>query len=378
MNKSGGSAPSPDPQIGAAALKGAETGEEWLAFAKTAFDKSSKRQEGLDTLTNKVITQQLGIADQSQKWATEDRARWTDKAKPIEDKFFADAKVAGNKQQQEDRAAEAVAGVSTASAQARETAQREASSLGIRPDSGRSTNAARAGELGTALASAGAATGARAQERARGDAMRGAAIDLGNTALGRSSANLGTTLAAGSSAVGLGANNQQISMMPAQNMNPAFSGAQAGQFNRANVLNNTYGIQMQGWAQEQQTKNAGMADLASGLGSIAGIVAMSDPAVKKNIKPVKKGDGLKAIKKMPVSKFDYKPGAGDGGKGHTGTMSTHYAKATGQKDNGTINLQDAIGITMKAVQDLDHKVSTLHKSMGGKKHKKSTERRMAA
>ncbi|RUQ78323.1 tail fiber domain-containing protein, partial [Brucella abortus] len=54
MGKSSQSAPDPDPNIGKAALKQAETGEEWLAFAKDAFAISQERQKELDALTKRV------------------------------------------------------------------------------------------------------------------------------------------------------------------------------------------------------------------------------------------------------------------------------------------------------------------------------------
>ena len=58
MGKGSSSAPAPDPQIGAAALKQAETGEKWLEFATDAFAVSQVRQKELDALTTKVTQQQ--------------------------------------------------------------------------------------------------------------------------------------------------------------------------------------------------------------------------------------------------------------------------------------------------------------------------------
>ena len=61
MSKGGGGAPSPDPQIGAAALKQAQTGEQWLQYATDQAAIANKRQAGVDKLANQVTTTQLGL-----------------------------------------------------------------------------------------------------------------------------------------------------------------------------------------------------------------------------------------------------------------------------------------------------------------------------
>ncbi len=54
MGKGSSSAPAPDPKIGEAALKQAQTGEDWLSFARDAFAVSEVRQKELDDLTNRA------------------------------------------------------------------------------------------------------------------------------------------------------------------------------------------------------------------------------------------------------------------------------------------------------------------------------------
>jgi len=49
---------------------------------------------------------------------------------------------------------------------------------------------------------------------------------------------------------------------------------------------------------------------------------------------------------------------------HIGTYAQDFKQATGQGDGHTINLQDAVGLTMKAVQDLDKKVEQMAKPQG--------------
>ncbi|MGA0525438.1 hypothetical protein ACO2WH_26715, partial [Escherichia coli] len=74
--KGGGDAPAPDPNVGVAALKNAELGQNWLDFAKQQFDVGNVRQADMDALTKRVTEQQLATQDQTNQWAQEDRARY--------------------------------------------------------------------------------------------------------------------------------------------------------------------------------------------------------------------------------------------------------------------------------------------------------------
>jgi hypothetical protein len=371
MAKGGGDAPSPDPQIGAAALKQATTGEQWLSFARDAFKVSTDRQKGLDALTKRVTEQQLGIGDMSLANAKKDRARYESKGWGAQDAFAKDALSYSSPERQAQAAAEARTGVQTEAAAARAQAQRESAALGVKPGSGRYKGIERAGELATATATAGAGNAARTAMRDKGLALK---ADVANMYAGlpaQAAQGVSQALGAGSSAVGMNQANQQISNSNSAIMGQGFGGAMQGYAGQASTLLNQYGLQLDAWGKEQELKSANAQGLWSAIGTIGGAaIGLSDRKAKKNIKKVKTGDGLKAVKKMPVSTYRYKdnrPGADGGAKQHIGTMADRYAKATGQKDTGTIDLQDAIGITMKAVQDLDHKVSKMDKALGGKK-----------
>ncbi|EHK57742.1 hypothetical protein [Allomesorhizobium alhagi] len=91
MGKGSSSAPSPDKNIGKAALLQAETGVEWMNFAKDAFAVSQERQVELDALTKEVTGMQLGIAKDQADWSRADRERYETTFKPIEDEFIAGA-----------------------------------------------------------------------------------------------------------------------------------------------------------------------------------------------------------------------------------------------------------------------------------------------
>ncbi|QND60392.1 hypothetical protein [Mesorhizobium huakuii] len=111
MDKSSSEAPSPDPKIGEAALKQAQTGEDWLGFAKDSLAVSTARQADLDALTKQVTQQQMGIANDQAAWAKSDRERYDTVFKPVEDKFVAEASAYGSEAHQNEAAAEAKADV---------------------------------------------------------------------------------------------------------------------------------------------------------------------------------------------------------------------------------------------------------------------------
>lgn len=73
FKKGGGSAPAPDPSIGAAALENAKLGKEWLEFAREQFGEANVRQDELDDITKNVTNKQLDTQDKANLWADQDR-----------------------------------------------------------------------------------------------------------------------------------------------------------------------------------------------------------------------------------------------------------------------------------------------------------------
>lgn len=364
MGKSSSSAPSADPAIGQAALKQAQTGADWLNFSKDAFRVSTERQSELDALTKQVTEQQLGIANEQAGWARSDRARYENTFKPIEDQFIEEATNYATPEKQAEAAASARADVQSAADAQRGTALRQSAAMGINPNSGRFAGIDRAGELGTALAAAGAENNARLQVRDKGLALKADVANLGRGLPAQSAQATSLGLNAGNSAVGnTQATNQQYTNSTGI-MGQGYSGAMAGYGGQANTLTNLYNSQVNAWSAQQQADASSMGGLFSGLGSVAGAAIMaSDKNAKTDKKKVPDGAGLEAVKKMPVEEWTYKDGIGDGGR-HVGTYAQDFKKATGKGDGKGIAVVDAIGITMKAVQDLDKKVDRLGKAVG--------------
>lgn len=229
----GSSAPAPDKNIGKAALQQAETGQQWLEFAKEQFAAGNIRQEGIDALSKKVTESQLAAQEQANKWAAEDREisqkwgaenrdraediygdsregaadalktaqeyrqRFDDQAssqlefakeqqdryketfRPVEDRIAQDAMSWDSDERQAEMAAQARADVMGNAAAAQQQQNRQMAAMGVDPRSGRFQGANRASTLQTALASAGAQNAARDNVRQQAQSLRQGAAALG-------------------------------------------------------------------------------------------------------------------------------------------------------------------------------------------------------
>lgn len=284
----GSSAPSPDPNIGLAALKNAQLGDSWLAFAKEQFAVGNERQEATDALNTRVIEQQLATQDQTNKWAQEDRARYKSVFQPLEDQFIKTANEYASPEKQEEAAAEARSAIIQNSELQRQATERNMASMGVSPDSGRFAGVTRAQEMNTALASAGAQNNARQVIRDKGIALRADAINLGKGLPASAASAYGIGLNAGNSAVANNASGNANFYANQGIMTSGFGGAMNAYNSSGSLLNNLYGNQLQGWAAQQQANATSAGGLGSFLGTIGGaaISKWSDQRLKTNIKKI--------------------------------------------------------------------------------------------
>lgn len=262
----GGSSPAPDPQIGQAALMNAQTGEEWLKFAKDQFEVGNVRQDKMDELTNQVIDQQLNTQDQQNKWALEDRTRYKDVFQPLQDEFVDTAKNYDSEARQAQVAGEAKADVMKAADAQQQINQRQMASMGINPASGRFAGITRADATNTALSSAGAQNSARTALRDKAIALKADAINIGAGLPSQSAAAAGLGLNAGNSATGNSAQANSNWRGNVGIVGQGYQGAMQGYANQGNILNNLYGQQVNAWSAQQQSNNAS----AAGTGQLVG------------------------------------------------------------------------------------------------------------
>lgn len=348
-------APAPDPQIGEAAKMQAQIAGEWLDFSKEQFAIGNERQKDIDALTKRVTEQQLATQDQANAWAKEDRDRYKSVFQPMEDQYVKDAQNWDSAERQDKLASEAKADVLSSAAQQRGATQRSMAAMGVSPTSGRFAGVDRAGENQTTLAAAGAQNTARNTVRSQGMAMKADALNIGKGLPAQAAAGAGLGLTAGSSALN---GNLAANASWGQNnsiMSNGFQGAAAGYGQQASILNQQYQNQLSAWNAQQQANASGTAGLWSGIGTAAGMgmMAFSSKELKEDKTPVE--GALDAVNSMPVEEWTYKEGVADEGR-HIGPYAEDFQAATGKGDGKTINLMDAVGVNMKATQELSQKV----------------------
>lgn len=312
----GGNSSSPDPQIGEAALKNAALGQDYLNWTK-------ERAKTTDA------------------WAAEDRARSKSVFQPLENRFISESKTVDSAPKIQEGRMSAMADVALATKAAQGALDRKMAADGVAPGSRRGIFTGRAVGIGTTLAKLGAADSAEANLKAKGEAMRANAINMGRGL----AVNPLASFTSGTGAVGAGT---QAAMNGQQGVVDAFTSMDrtrmAGQANDA----------------------AGMESLMSGVGTLAGFAMFSDENAKT--KKRKARSALPQVREMPVQEWEYKPGMGDGGGvPHVGTMAQDFKAATGKGDGRSIPVVDAIGTTMKAIQELDRKVTRIARGIPGMK-----------
>lgn len=305
----GGKAPAPDKNIGIAAMKSAATGEAMLSWMKSQ-------------------------AEVTNAWAAEDRSRFKEKFLPLQDQFIADAVGYDTPQRREAEAAAAGADVQLQGRIAADGRRRQAMAMGVNPASGRFVNAEAKAGTDLALAGAGAGNLARRNVEQTGRGLVANAINLGQG----SAVNPGTSMGLSNGAGQAG-----------------FSGAMQGYGQQGQLLNQDYQNRMQAW----QANQGMLGSLGGALGSIAGLM-WSSKELKHDKKPAT--GNLEKLDAMPVEEWTYNPGVGDSGT-HIGPYAEDFAAATGKGDGKTINVIDAVGVTMAAVKGLSKKVDRLEKRL---------------
>lgn len=273
FSKGGGSAPSPDPRIGQAALDNVALGKEWLSFSREQFAIGNKRQAELDVMSKEISQQQLSDAQLASERGSEQFERYKRLFQPVEDRMISEAQTYDSPEAQAKAAGEAKADVLGASAEAKQRGQRQMASMGINPASGRFAGIDRAGDLDTALASAGAENTARERVKATGMALREGVANMGRGATSTAAQQTSLGLSAGGAAMGtaLGAEgnfraNQGV-------MAQGFQGGIGANASGAGIMNQQYSSELNAWGAKQQSDAQGTAGLMGAVGTGIGAYA---------------------------------------------------------------------------------------------------------
>ena len=309
-----GSAPKPDPKIGEAALLSAQTGQEYLEMMREQSEISNA-------------------------WAAEDRGRYQEKFIPLQDEYIEKAQAWDSPARQAAVAAQAGATARTQMDAAAGQTQRQMSAMGVNPASGRGLDTTRRSNNATGLAVLGARNTARAGAQAQGMQMLASGVNLGQGL----EVNPGTSLGMANSSLSSG-----------------FNGAMSGYQQQGSLLNTQYQQQMSSWQAQQQAGSS----FWGGIGTMAGAFISDEDKKENKTKPRK--SLRRSLDDMRVEEWDYKDGEGDGGH-HVGTYAQDFKKATGLGNGRTIDVIDAVGVTMGAVKEISADLKDLSKQVAAVK-----------
>lgn len=102
-------------------------------------------------------------------------------------------------------------------------------------------------------------------------------------------------------------------------------------------------------------KSSGLGSMLGGGATMAGMMYSSSREFKENKRPAE--TVLEKVKSLPVERWNYKVGRGDG-KEHIGPYAEDWAERFGGSGK-EISVVDSIGVLLKAVQELSAKVDEL-------------------
>lgn len=268
------SAPTPDPQIGTAAIMQAQTGQNMLQFMQQAYAQQAPYQLQEMQDSNEVLQQDLATQKQQSDFAGQQMQRYETEFEPLQDKYVQQAENWDSTARENQVADQAAATVKTQGALAQQQSQRQMAAMGVNPNSGKFQGTSRAATLSTDLAAAGASNTARDQVRQQGLALEGSAINVGNGMQASGAQATGLGISAGSSGVQAGATGLSSFINGTSLMSSGYQGAMSGYGGEASGLTGLYNAQAGAWEQQQQQNNSMMSGIGSVIGTGLGIASM--------------------------------------------------------------------------------------------------------
>lgn len=361
-------APTPDPRMAEAALRNAQIAEDALNWYRGVYERDLKpAQEEQRAMQQGLIQDYLTDRRRQRDFAEEQNRYYQQTFRPVEEQMVRDAMQYDSPENIARRQGIAGAAVTQAFSNAQQQSARNLSRFGVNPSSGAfaATNSRLANAQ--ALGVAGARTGAAFDTEKEAISQRAGAANFG-----RNMPNTAANYFALANQTGAAANQMGLSGMDMMRANAGFVGqgfnqGMQGYTNSANIYGQDFGARMQGF-NAGQNQMAGIGQLAGTLGYMA---YMSSKDMKDGKRAVDDGDALRGIKNLDIESWEYK---GDS-KRHVGPYAEDFKREFGLGTGKTIAVQDAIGVTMKAVQDLADEVAELkgkrgvRKADGGKIHK---------
>ena len=341
-----------------------EAADNQLAFSREQYDFLKPYiQKQLETGQEVAAQQQADSAKASER-ADQQWSQYQTTFQPIEEKMAQEAMDYGGAADQERAAGQAATDVTQQFQSQRAAAQRQLTSMGVKPNAGNFMAAEREMDASEAAARAAAMTGTRQSVKDKGVSLRAGAAAFGRNQTNTAGQQVGLSTGSGSAATqsaGAGVG----STMAAGSQVAGGYGAQIGAANSAvqanlglgGLMNSAYGNQ----AQMYGSQMAGLGQLAG----TAGTMMMSSKGFKEDGEPVDSGDAVEAFKNLDVDSWKYKDGIADGGR-HVGPYAEDVQRelgdevAPGGKQIDVISMSGAQTAAIKGLAEkLDEQDATI-------------------
>ena len=197
-------------------------------------------------------------------------------------------------------------------------------------------------------------------------AKRMDAAGLGRNLPSNQATSTGLALNAGNSAVANSAAGGINARADAGQLNQGYGGAVGANTSAGNLYLGQYDAQLKGYAAKQQADAA----LWGGIGQAAGMAyAKSSKKIKTNKQPIEDAEILKEVKTLPIEKWKYKKGEGDGGE-HVGPYAEDVQSRFGDKaapGGKMIDIISMVGINLAAIKALSKQVDKIERKISGVK-----------
>ncbi|MFT4101115.1 MAG: tail fiber domain-containing protein [Burkholderiaceae bacterium] len=357
----GGGSASPDPNIGLAALKEAQIGEDALNWYRGYVDSTltplQQRQADIDA---RASEQALRIADAQESRASQQWDDYQTTFRPIEQSMAAGAMKFDEAGYKDKLAGDAAASVQNAFAQSEAQTSRDLARQGVQVGSGQAIAMRHGAQLARAASMGAAANDARTNAEIMGFARKADVANLGRGIAAGSSASSQAALAGGAAASGAAGSSLAGASGIANTMGQGFGQAASATGASGGLFAESSGQRLRA---AQEAANNRSRNTTAGIGAIAtiGAAMLSDRKAKKDVQRFDDDEALDVVRDLPVYEYSYKEGRGDG-KRHVGPMAQDVAKRIGG-DSKSIDVGDLVSVSLGATKALDAKVEMLMKAV---------------
>lgn len=344
-----------------------------LAFSKDQYEFLKPYiQKQLQTGQDVAAQQQTDAAKASDR-ADQQWSQYQTTFQPIEERMAKEATEYGNAADQERAAGQAATDVTQQFQSQRSAAQRQLTSMGVKPNAGNFMAVNREMDASEAAARAAAMTGTRQAVKDKGVSLRAGAAAFGRNQTNTAGQQVGLATGSGSAATqsagaGVGstmAAGSQVAGGYGAQMSSANSSIQAN-LGMGGLMNSAYGNQAQMYGSQ-------MAGLGQLVGTAAGFygkpqgsgAVASSRDFKESKAPVDSSAAVEAFKNLDVDSWKYKDGIADGGR-HVGPYAEDVQRelgdevAPGGKQIDVISMSGAQTAAIKGLAEkLDEQDATI-------------------